>query len=152
MSAKALPPGALQFTILTCARTDETISARREEIDLNDAMWRVPAGRMKGSKAHNVPLAPAAVALLHSLYTEENNPRVFMGAKQGRPLSNMAMTNVIKRMNEEQNSKPELPRYVDPKEGNREVSVHGMRSTFKDWRLQSAPTFPMRSPRWRWRT
>jgi integrase len=123
---------ALQFTILSCGRTDETISARWEEIDFKEAMWRVPAGRMKGDKAHNVPLVPAAVAVLEGLVREEGGEFIFIGAKRGQPLSKMAMTTAIQRINEDR-SKRGLPRYVDPKEGNRDISVHGMRSTFRDW-------------------
>jgi integrase len=123
---------ALRLTVLTAARSDETISARWEEIDFDEAMWRIPAGRMKGSKAHNVPLAPTVTALLRSLYREEGNPYVFLGAKRSASLSNMAMTNVIRRMNEDR-SKQGLPRYVDPQQGNRDISVHGMRAAFRDW-------------------
>jgi integrase len=123
---------ALEFTVLACARTDETIKAIWDEIDFKEVLWRVPAGRMKGEKAHTVPLAPAAITLLKGLVREDGNPHIFIGAKRGQPLSNMAMTNVIRRINEDR-SKQGLPRYVDPKEDNRDISVHGMRSTFRDW-------------------
>ena len=106
---------ALEFTILTAARTGEVIGARWDEIDLDGMMWTVPAGRMKGGKEHRVPLSEHAIALLRELPTEEGNPHVFIGPSQGAGLSNMAMTSVLRRM------------------GHGDITVHGMRSTFRDW-------------------
>ena len=106
---------ALEFTILTAARTGEVIGARWEEIDFDGMMWTVPAGRMKGGKEHRVPLSEHTIALLRELPTEEGNPHVFIGPSQGAGLSNMAMTSVLRRM------------------GHGDITVHGMRSTFRDW-------------------
>ena len=106
---------ALEFTILTAARTGEVIGARREEVDFDGMMWVVPAGRMKGGKEHRVPLSERTVALLRELPTEEGNPHVFIGPNLGAGLSNMAMTSVLRRM------------------GHGDITVHGMRSTFRDW-------------------
>jgi integrase len=106
---------ALEFTILTAARTGEVIGARWDEINLDDKIWTVPANRIKGGKEHRVPLSDAAVAILESIPTERGNEYVFIGPSKGRGLSNMAMASVLKRMNRE------------------EITVHGFRSSFRDW-------------------
>ena len=119
MDALSLRPGtaarALQFLILTAARTGEVIGARWTEIDLDNQLWSIPAGRMKGGREHRVPLATAAVALLQSLPTEDNNEFVFIGPRAGAGLSDMSMTAVLRRM------------------GHADITVHGFRSTFRDW-------------------
>jgi len=106
---------ALQFAILTAARTAEVIGAQWSEIDLEEAVWTIPAGRMKAGKEHRVPLSPVAVQLLRNLPREDSNPFVFIGPRQGG-LSNAAMSKVLKRM-----------RFQDA------ITVHGFRSTFRDW-------------------
>src|SRR5262249_34994940 len=106
---------ALEFTILTAARTGEVIGARWDEIDLNAGIWTVPSGRMKAGKEHRNPLNSRAVELLKNLYREDGNDFVFMGSQPGTGLSNMAMTTVLRRM------------------GRGEITVHGFRSTFRDW-------------------
>ena len=110
-------PGAkaLEFTILTAARTGEVIGARWSEIDLNEKVWTVPAGRIKGGREHRVPLSDRALTLLRALPTEKNNPFVFLGPRKGGGLSAMAMAQVLKRM------------------GHGDVTIHGFRSTFRDW-------------------
>jgi len=99
--------------ILTAARTGETIGATAAEIDPDAKVWTVPADRIKAQRDHRVPLAPRALAIL------EEMPRgaqyAFPGARRGKPLSNMAMLAVLERM------------------GCADVTVHGFRSTFKDW-------------------
>lgn len=103
---------ALEFTILTAARTGEVIGATWAEIDLTKAVWTVPAERMKAGKEHRVPLSPRAVEILteaRALGTET----VFSGAAGG-PLSGMAMAMLLRRM-------------------GLEVTVHGFRSAFRDW-------------------
>jgi integrase len=82
---------ALEFTILAAARTGETIGAKWSEIDVNKKVWTVPAERMKGGRAHRVPLSDRAVAILKSLPHEKGNPHVFVGGREGAGLSNMAM-------------------------------------------------------------
>lgn len=110
-------PRALEFLILTAARTTEVLEARWDEIDLEAAVWTVPAGRMKAGREHRVPLTASAIDLLNALPREDENPHVFISPMlKGQPMSNMAMTNVLKRMKR--------------KEG---VTVHGFRSTFRDW-------------------
>lgn len=109
---------ALRFTIFTAARTGEVIGTRWNEIDIQDCVWTVPADRMKGGREHRVPLSNAAIAILHAvtpLKQGGNDDFVFPGQRHGRPLSNMAMTSVLRRM----------------KRGD--LTVHGFRSTFRNW-------------------
>jgi integrase len=105
---------ALEFTILTAARTSEVLGARWSEIDLDNQLWIVPSNRMKAGKEHRVPLAPAAIALLRALPHEKGNDRVFVGPATDGGFSDMAMARVLERM-------------------RRDVTVHGFRSTFSDW-------------------
>jgi integrase len=113
---------ALEFTILTAARTSEVIGAIWDEIDLDNKVWTVPPGRIKGGKEHRVPLSDAAVAILENIPTERGNNHVFIGSQKGSGLSNMSMTAVLKRM----------------KHGG--VTVHGFRSTFRDWAAEQTHT------------
>lgn len=106
---------ALEFTILTAARTGEAVGARWEEININEKVWTVPGGRIKGGKEHRVPLSDRALALLRALPTEKGNPFVFLGPQKGGGLSHMAMNRVLMRM------------------GHEDITVHGFRSTFRDW-------------------
>jgi integrase len=105
---------ALAFTILTAARSGEVRGMRWGELDLDDAVWTVPPNRIKAGREHRVPLQPAAIALL-------GNPRgphelVFPSPiKKGKPLSDATLAAVLERM----------------KHGD--VTVHGFRSTFRDW-------------------
>jgi integrase len=105
---------ALEFTILTAARSGETLGARWSEIDLAAAVWTVPANRMKGGREHRVPLSAPAMALLGPLSEARIGEFVFPGAKPGRPLSVMAMEMVLRR-------------------AGMDVTVHGFRSAFRDW-------------------
>lgn len=105
---------ALEFTILTAARTGEVIGTTWDEIDLTAKVWTVPAGRIKGGREHRVPLSDRAIAILKSLPCEDGNKFVFIGPRTGG-LSNMAMASVLDRM------------------GYGNVTVHGFRSTFRDW-------------------
>jgi len=105
---------ALEFAILTAARTGEIIGATWEEIDLAAAVWTVPAVRMKAGKEHRVPLSDRALEILRALPREDGNKFVFIGAR-GQGLSNMAMIAVLKRL------------------GRDDITVHGFRSTFRDW-------------------
>ena len=105
---------ALEFTILTAARTSEVIGAKWSEIDLDAGVWTVPAERMKGGKEHQVPLSKRAIAILEDL-PRERGGYVFPGAKAKAPLSNMAMLELLRGM-----------------DGNG-FTVHGFRSTFRDW-------------------
>jgi integrase len=105
---------ALEFLILTAARTAEVIGATWNEFDLLNKLWTIPAERMKASRGHRVPLSDAAIDVLKSLPKEAKNPHVFIGGRKGQGLSNMAMLELLRGM------RPGL-------------TVHGFRSTFKDW-------------------
>jgi integrase len=105
---------ALQFTILTACRTGEVLGAQWQEVDLEQAVWVIPAARMKAKREHRVPLPRQAVELLRALPRFEWSPYIFPGAKRGRPLSQMAMLQLVRGM------RPGL-------------TVHGFRSTFRDW-------------------
>jgi integrase len=105
---------ALEFTILTAARTAETVGARWQEIDLASATWTIPAGRMKASKEHRVPLSKPVLQVLRDVPREKNNPFVFIGPYKAG-LSNMAMAATLQRMERS------------------DITVHGFRSTFRTW-------------------
>src|SRR5262249_48189726 len=91
---------ALEFLILTAARTGEVIGARWSEFNLAEKVWIVPAERMKGSKEHRVPLSPAALAIIDALKCSrvDASEYVFPGRKRRKSLYNMAMLKLLKRM------------------------------------------------------
>jgi integrase len=126
---------ALEFTILTAARTADTIGGKPAEIDQVEKLWTVPKDRMKGKKGarkrdHVVPLTDQALAILK--LSRADDEYLFPGGIPGEPLSNAAMAAVIDRMNEDR-VKAGLPKWTDPQQGGREIVPHGFRSTFKDW-------------------
>jgi integrase len=125
---------ALEFTILAAARTSETLEARPTEFDMSDKIWIVPGERMKAEREHRVPLCERALSMLEEMrpLRAAENDFVFPGLKYRRPLSNMAMATVIRRMNKDRTAAG-LARYVDPRLGGRDVVPHGFRSTFRDW-------------------
>jgi integrase len=108
---------ALEFAILTAARTGEVIGARWSEIDAKEKTWTVPAERMKSGVEHRVPLSARAIEILTAIKpaNPDGEAFVFPGAGLGRPLSNMAMLQLLKRM------------------GRDGLTTHGFRSTFRDW-------------------
>jgi integrase len=112
---------ALEFTILTAARTNEVTKARRSEIDWKEKIWIVPPERMKAGREHRVPLTERAVKLLESLPVEVGNDFLFIGAEAGKPISNAAMAESMKRMAPPSTTAGKI------------ATVHGMRSTFRDW-------------------
>jgi integrase len=114
---EGISPRALEFTILTVARTNEAVRARWSEINLATSMWTVPAGRMKGHREHRVPLSDRAVEILENLPRE--GEFVFVGSRAGTPLSNMALLMTLRRM------------------GRGDLTAHGFRSTFKDWATET---------------
>lgn len=114
---------ALEFTILTAARTGEVLGARWEEIDFAEKLWIVPASRMKTGKVHRVPLSPAAHELLRKMEKVKDGPFIFPGARAGKPLSNMAMLQCLRRM------------------GRDDLTAHGFRSSFRDWAAECT-TYP----------
>ena len=113
---EALAARALEFTILTAARSGETFGATCEEIDLDLALWTVPADRMKAGAEHQVPLSPDVVSLLRDLRPKTAKPEdlIFQSAA-GAKLSNMSMAMLLRRMDRSS------------------ITVHGFRSTFRDW-------------------
>lgn len=104
---------ATQFAILTACRSGEVRGASWSEIDLLANVWTVPAARMKAGKEHRVPLSATAVALLRDLL--RNGETVFPGRIRNTQLSDMSLTAVLRRM------------------GRGDITVHGFRSTFRDW-------------------
>jgi integrase len=110
---------ALEFTILTASRTGETIGAQWQEIDLEAGIWNVPPERMKAKRPHRVPLAAAVIAVLRDL--PRTNAYVFAGSRYGRPISNMSMLQVMRRMGYGVNG------------ARGDYVPHGMRSSFRDW-------------------
>lgn len=120
---------ALEFAIMTAARSNEIRGARWDEIDLAEKVWVIPAERMKAKREHRVPLSDAAVTLLEALPRFEDNDLVFP-APRGGQMSDATLAAVIKRMNA---AKPKGQGYVDPKQGDRTITQHGFRSTFRDW-------------------
>ncbi|WP_425998818.1 tyrosine-type recombinase/integrase [Caulobacter sp. DWR1-3-2b1] len=109
---KAMAALALEFTILTAARTGEVIGATWSELDLAKAIWTIPAARMKAGKEHRVPLSVRALAILEKAKIDGSD-FLFTGDSGGK-LSGMAMTMLLRRMD------------VD-------CTAHGFRSGFRDW-------------------
>jgi integrase len=105
---------AVEFAILTAARSGEVRGATWAEINLEERVWTIPAGRMKAGKEHRVPLSDAAVAVLKGLPRVDNDETVFR-APRGGVLSDMTLTAVLRRM------------------GRADLTVHGFRSAFRDW-------------------
>src|SRR5262245_32139465 len=111
---------ALEFTILTAARTGETIGATWDEINWTDKIWIIRAERMKSMKEHRVPLCDRTLAILREMKPADDAANageqfVFPGSKAGRPLSNMAFLMLLRRM------------------GHGDLTTHGFRSSFRDW-------------------
>ncbi len=128
-SREAMAALALEFTILTAARSGEVIGATWGEVDFASGVWRIPAERMKGSKEHRVPLSGRAREILESL-KPQGGKWLFTGPKGGK-LSSMAMAMLLRRMNEASIAAGGIG-YIDPKQ-KRMVTVHGFRSSFRDW-------------------
>jgi len=111
---------ALEFAILTAARTGEVIGATWGELDVKEEIWIIPAERMKANKEHRVPLSPWALKIVQDIRKQLGadpapSAFIFPGIKTGRPLSNMAFLMLMRRMERE------------------DLTVHGFRSTFRDW-------------------
>lgn len=121
---------ALEFAALTAARSQEVRGARWDEIDLDAAMWIVPAERMKMDREHRVPLTADAVALLKSLPRFADNPLVFP-APRGGEMSDMTLSATMKRLHAADVAKGGKG-FVD-RVNKRPAVPHGLRSTFRDW-------------------
>lgn len=111
---EGLSARALEFTILTAARSGEVRGATWDEINLAEKVWIIPGDRMKAGKEHRVPLSDAAIKLLQALPRFAETNLVFPSPRSGKALSDMSLSAVTRRMN------------VD-------VVPHGFRSTFRDW-------------------
>ncbi|WP_175772805.1 tyrosine-type recombinase/integrase [Paraburkholderia phenazinium] len=113
---------ALEYTILTAVRSNEALGTRPDEIDRAGEAWEIPAGRMKAKRPHRVPLSSSALALLDRLPHTGTGP-MFEGARVGRQPSHSAMRDLLEAM------------------GRTDLTVHGFRSTFRDWAAECSP-FP----------
>jgi len=121
---------ALEFLALTAARSQEVRGATWDEVDLDKALWIVPAARMKMGREHRVPLTADAVALLKTLPRMKDNPLVFPAARGGQ-LSDMTVSAVMRRMSETDLAEGGSG-FVD-RVSKRPAVPHGLRSTFRDW-------------------
>ena len=110
---------ALEFAILTAARSGEVRGATWDEVDLTGRTWIIPAERMKAEKEHRVPLSDAAIALLTALPRTDDSTLVFPSSKAGVALSDMTLTAVLRRME------------------RGDLTAHGFRSTFRDWTAET---------------
>jgi integrase len=121
-SRNAMAAKALMFTCLTGARTNEVLGMQWPEVDVEARLWTCPAERMKTHTAHRVPLTDEMLAVMEPLRAMASD-YVFEGQKRHQPLSNMSMLMLLRRMKVEG------------------VTVHGFRSTFRDWasEVASAP-------------
>ncbi|WP_299146746.1 site-specific integrase [uncultured Comamonas sp.] len=123
---------ALEFIILTAARSGEARGATWAEIDLDDRVWHVPGNRMKAGRPHDVPLSDAAVQVLETIRTDGDSGLIFKGRKDAE-LSDMSVLAVIRRMNS--------PEPVWKDRDGRPALVHGMRASFRMWAAE-ATTYP----------
>jgi integrase len=106
---------ALEFLILTAAHTGEIIGAKWDEIDFDNQLWIVPADRMKAKREHRVPLSSRAIEIVREMQALKTNDAIFPGRSKGGFLSNAAMDKLLQQT-----------LGID-------ATVHGMRSTFRDW-------------------
>lgn len=116
---------ALLLTITTAARSGEVRSARWSHIDLAQKVWRRPAELMKSREAHDVTLSPVAIEVLEraaAFRTDNDDCLIFPGAR-GNPVSDMTLTKVMR-------------------DAKQPFTVHGFRSTFRDWAAEKMPTIP----------
>ena len=117
----AMAAKALMFTCLTGSRTSEVLEMEWSEVNLEDHIWTCPAERMKGGVTHRVPLTAEMIEIIEPLQAMASK-FVFEGQKRHQPLSNMSMLMLLRRMNVEG------------------VTVHGFRSTFRDWVSETTNT------------
>jgi integrase len=118
------PARALELTILTAGRAGEIVGARWGEINFNEALWTIPASRMKGRRPHRIPLSEPAMAVIeHMRKIGSSNEFVFPGRRAGKPLGNDGLFVLLRRM------------------GRDDLTAHGFRSTFRDWAAEQT-AFP----------
>lgn len=126
---KVLSAWALEFTILTACRTGEAIGARWDEIDFSAKIWTVPGKRTKSGREHRVPLSERALQVISEIPREAASPHLFPGNKTGKPLSNMAMLELLRGMR----GGGLATRSGDLPVHGGALTVHGFRSSFRDW-------------------
>jgi integrase len=116
---RAVAALALEFIILTGARSGEVLGAAWGEVDMDEGVWTVPAIRMKSGRSHRVPLSGRALEILREVHAARSSDAmdelIFPGSRNGRPLSGMATAMLLRRM------------------GHGEITTHGFRSSFRDW-------------------
>jgi integrase len=123
---EGIPARALELTVLCATRTNETLGAKWDEVNIDEKVWTVPAARMKGAHAHRIPLSDRAVEILQHL--PRMNEFIFpavQNADHGQHLSSKGMVRLLQRMGYE----------------NQQATVHGFRSTFRDWAAETT-AFP----------
>lgn len=120
---------ALELIILTATRTSEVLNSKWTEFEIDAGLWVIPKDRMKGFREHRVPLSESAIRILNEL--PRDGEYVFPGSKEGSALSNMSCLAVLKRM------------------GRSDLTVHGFRSTFRDW-VSESTAYPVMSLKWLW--
>jgi integrase len=113
-SMPGVSPAALEFAILTAARSGEVMGARWDEVDLVDRIWTIPANRMKGGREHRIPLSEPAMEIIQRMHAIRSSEYVFPGSRPNKPLSIMALDMVMRR-------------------AEADATVHGFRSAFRDW-------------------
>jgi integrase len=111
---------ALEFLILTAARTSEVLEAQWSEFDLDKGVWTVPTERMKSGREHRVPLCARAIEILIEMKASKSRRWVFVSPRT-EPLSNMALLMMVRRTTGE------------------ELTTHGFRSSFRDWAAEETP-------------
>jgi integrase len=122
-SVPGISARCLEFAILTAARTGEAIGAKWGEIDFERRLWIVPAHRMKAQREHRIPLSDRALAILSEMAAARVGDFIFPGDRPRKPLSNMALSMVLRRM------------------GIKDATTHGFRSAFRDWSAERT-SFP----------
>jgi integrase len=120
---QGVAPLALEFLVLTAARTGEVLGLRWPEIDFSRAVWTVPAARIKAGREHRVPLSGRVIAILRGLADSKQGEFAFAGQRPNKPLSSKSMETVLRRMH------------------ITDATVHGFRSAFRDW-AGNETTFP----------
>jgi integrase len=116
---KELPARLLEFTILTCMRSSEARETEWSEIGFEAGIWTIPAERMgKTKREHRVPLSARAIEILREVEPLSDGRYVFPGQRRSQPLTKMTMPNMLERM------------------GVTDATVHGFRSTFRDWAFE----------------
>jgi integrase len=110
----AVAARALEFAILTAARTSEVLGATWSEIDLEGRVWTIAANRMKSGQEHRIPLGDRAIEIVKNMMTKKQNEYIFSGDRRAA-LSNMSFLMLLRRM------------------GRRDITAHGFRSSFRDW-------------------